>query len=103
MRSSAASTGCRSRASATGHSHSFGGKYVELVPNERIVHTDKFDDPNLAGEMQTTVTLKPVWCGTELNVIQEGIPAVIPTEACYLGWQQSLVLLAQLVEAEIQE
>ena len=88
---------------ATGHSHAFGGKYLELVPNERIVHTDRFDDPNLPGEMQTTVTLKPVSCGTELEVVQEGIPAAIPTEACYLGWQQSLVLLAQLVEAEIQE
>ena len=87
----------------TGSSHSFGGEYVELAPSQRIVHTDKFDDPNLPGEMQTTVTLKPVSCGTELHVVQEGIPAVIPTEACYLGWQQSLVLLAQLVEAEIQE
>jgi uncharacterized protein YndB with AHSA1/START domain len=71
------------------------------VPNERIVHTDKFDDPNLPGEMQTTITLKQVFCGTEIHVVQEGIPALIPPEACYLGWQESLVLLAQLVEAEI--
>jgi uncharacterized protein YndB with AHSA1/START domain len=85
----------------TRHSHSFGGKYLELVPNERIVHTDKFDDPNLPGEMQTTVSLKKVSCGTELNVVQEGIPSGIPVEACYLGWQESLTLLAQLVEAEI--
>jgi uncharacterized protein YndB with AHSA1/START domain len=85
----------------TGHSHSFGGEYLELVPNERIRHTDKFDDRNLPGEMRTTVSLKKVSCGTELNVLQEGIPSVIPVEACYLGWQQSLTLLAQLVEAEI--
>jgi uncharacterized protein YndB with AHSA1/START domain len=87
----------------TGHSHSFGGKYLELVPNERVRHTDKFDDPNLPGEMQTTVSLKKVSCGTEVSIVQEGIPAVIPTEACYLGWQESLVLLAQLVEAEIRD
>jgi uncharacterized protein YndB with AHSA1/START domain len=87
----------------TGHSHSFGGKYLELEPNERIVHTDIFDDPNLPGEMQTTVSLKQVSVGTELNVVQEGIPAAIPTEMCYLGWQDSLKLLAQLVEAEIQD
>ena len=86
---------------ATGHSHAFGGKYLELVPNERIVHSDRFDDPNLPGEMQTTVTLKQVSCGTELDVVQEGIPEVIPLEACHLGWQESLTLLAQLVEAEI--
>jgi uncharacterized protein YndB with AHSA1/START domain len=86
---------------STGHSHSFGGEYLELVPNERIRHTDKFDDPNLTGEMQTTITLKKVFCGTELNVVQEGIPAPIPPEACYMGWQESLTLLAQLVEAEI--
>ena len=86
---------------ATGRSHSFGGKYLELVPSERIRHTDKFDDPNLPGEMQTTVSLKKVSCGTEVSVVQEGIPDAIPTEACYLGWQESLVLLAQLVEAEI--
>ncbi len=85
----------------TGHSPSFGGEYLELVPYERIQHTDKFDDPNLPGEMQTTVSLKQVSCGTELNVVQEGIPEAIPPEACYLGWQESLTLLAQLVEAEI--
>lgn len=84
-----------------GGGHTFGGTYIELVPNERIVHTDKFDDANLPGEMRTTITLKKVSCGTELNVVQEGIPAPIPTEACYLGWQESLVLLAKLVEAEI--
>ena len=86
---------------STAASHSFGGEYVELVPNERICHTDKFDDPNLPGEMRTTVSLKEVFCGTELAVVQEGIPSAIPTEACYLGWQESLTLLAQLVEAEI--
>jgi uncharacterized protein YndB with AHSA1/START domain len=86
---------------STGHSHSFGGKYLELVQNERIRHTDKFDDPNLPGEMQTTISIRQVSCGTELNIVQEGIPAVIPPEACYLGWQESLTLLAQLVEAEI--
>jgi len=85
----------------TGHSHSFGGEYLELVPNERIRHTDKFDDPNLPGTMQVTISLKKVSTGTELSVVQEGIPDVIPTEACYLGWQESLTLLAQLVEAEI--
>jgi uncharacterized protein YndB with AHSA1/START domain len=88
---------------STGNSHSFGGKYLELVPNERIRHTDKFDDPNLSGEMVTTVNLKPVFCGTELSVVQEGIPSAIPAEACYLGWQESLTLLAQLVEPEIPE
>lgn len=87
---------------SNGQSHSFGGQYVELVPNERIRHTDRFDDPNLPGEMQVTISLKQVFCGTELNVLQEGIPEIIPTEACYLGWQESLLLLAQLVEAEIQ-
>lgn len=86
---------------STGHSHSFGGKYLELVPNERIRHTDAFDDPNLPGEMETTISLRPVFCGVELNIVQQGIPEVIPAEACYLGWQESLVLLAQLVEAEI--
>ena len=85
----------------TGQSHSFGGSYLELVPHERIRHTDKFDDPNLPGEMQVTITLKKVSCGTELNIVQEGIPDVIPPEACCLGWQESLTLLAQLVEAEI--
>jgi uncharacterized protein YndB with AHSA1/START domain len=87
----------------TGHSHSFGGAYLELVPNERIRHTDKFDDPQLPGEMQTTITLKKVSCGTELHVVQEGIPEAIPAEACYLGWQESLTLLAQLIEAEIPD
>jgi len=87
----------------TGHSHSFGGEYLELVPCERIKRTDTFDDPNLPGEMQVTISLKKVPCGTELNIVQEGIPEVIPTEACYLGWQESLVLLALLVEAEIPD
>ena len=87
----------------TGHSHSFGGEYLELVPNERIRHTDKFDDPNLPGEMITTVKLRRVFCGTELSVVQEGIPSAIPAEACYLGWQESLTLLAQLVEADIPD
>ena len=85
----------------TGNSHSFGGEYLELLPNERIRHTDKFDDPNLPGTMQVTVSFRKVSCGTELNIVQEGIPEVIPAEACYLGWQDSLALLAQLVEAEI--
>lgn len=88
---------------STGHSHSFGGKYLELLPNERIRHTDAFDDPNLPGEMETTISIKPVFCGVELNIVQQGIPQVIPPEACYLGWQESLALLAQLVEAEIPE
>jgi uncharacterized protein YndB with AHSA1/START domain len=87
----------------TGKSHSFGGEYLELVPHGRIRYTDKFDDPNLPGEIQTTVTLKKVFCGTELNVVQEGVPGVIPAEACYLGWQESLTLLAQLVEPEIPD
>ena len=87
----------------TGNSHSFGGTYVELVPNERIRYTDKFDDPNLSGEMQTSITLKKVSCGTELNIVQEGVPAIIPVEACYLGWQESLALLAKLVEPEIPD
>jgi len=85
----------------TGHSHSFGGKYLELVPNERLRYTDRFDDPNLPGEMQVTVSLKKVSVGTDLSIIQEGVPDVIPPEACYLGWQESLVLLAKLVEPEI--
>ncbi len=85
----------------TGQGHAFGGEYQELVPNERIRYTDRFDDPNLPGEMQVTVTLKKVSVGTELNIVQEGIPAAIPLEACYLGWQESLILLAKLVEAEI--
>ncbi len=87
----------------TGHSHSFGGEFLELVPSERIRHSDKFDDPNLPGVMQTTVTLKKVSVGTELTVVQEGSPSVIPVEGCYLGWQESLTQLAQLVEAEIKE
>ena len=87
----------------TGSSHSFGGEYLELVPNERIRHTDRFDDPNLPGEMQTTITLKNVSCGTELNVVQEGVPEVIPAEGCYVGWQESLILLAKLVEPEIPD
>jgi uncharacterized protein YndB with AHSA1/START domain len=86
---------------SSGHVHAFGGKYLELVPNERIVNTDVFDDPNLPGEMTTTITLKAVSVGTELTAVQQGIPAMIPTEACYLGWQQSLQLLALLVEPEI--
>ena len=87
----------------TGHSHSFGGKYLELVPHERIRHTDAFDDPRLPGEMQTTVSLEKVSCGTEVTVVQEGVPSAIPPEACYLGWQESLILLAKLVEAEIPD
>ncbi len=87
---------------ATGQTHSFGGKYVELVPNERIRITDSFDDPSLPGEMLTTVTLKAVSCGTDFSVVQEGIPEAIPAEACYLGWQESLTLLALLVEAEVK-
>lgn len=87
----------------TGKSHSFGGEFLELVPHERIRYTDRFDDPNLPGIMHVTVTLQQVAFGTEMNVTQEGVPAVIPTEACYLGWQESLILLAKLVEAEISE
>jgi uncharacterized protein YndB with AHSA1/START domain len=87
----------------TGSSHSFGGEFLELKPNELIRHTDRFDDPNLPGEMQTTITLNKVSVGTELNIVQEGVPAVIPAEACYLGWQESLTLLAALVEAEIPD
>ena len=86
---------------SSGHVHAFGGKYLELVPNQRIVNTDVFDDPNLPGQMTTTITLKAVSVGTELTAVQQGIPAMIPTEACYLGWQETLQLLAQLVEAEI--
>jgi uncharacterized protein YndB with AHSA1/START domain len=88
---------------STGKSHSFGGKYLELKPNERLRYTDKFDDANLPGEMLTTITLKQVFCGTEVNITQEGVPGVIPAEACYLGWQESLTLLAKLVEAEIPD
>jgi uncharacterized protein YndB with AHSA1/START domain len=87
----------------TGQSHSFGGDYIELMPHERIRYTGKFDDPNLPGVMQTTVSLRQISYGTELNVVQEGIPDVIPLEACYLGWQESLTLLTKLVEAEITE
>ena len=87
----------------TQKSHSFGGEYLELVPHERIRHTDKFDDPHLPGTMQVTITFKSVFCGTEVNVTQEGIPDVIPREACYLGWQESLTLLGQLVEAAIPD
>jgi uncharacterized protein YndB with AHSA1/START domain len=86
----------------TGQSHSFGGEYLELTPHERIRHTDRFDDPNLPGEIRVTITLKRVAVGTELNIVQEGVPDVIPLEACYLGWQESLALLARLVEAEVQ-
>src|SRR5215472_15819906 len=87
----------------TGRSHSFGGSYVELVPHERIRYTDRSDDPNLQGEMQATISLKKVSCGTELSIVQEGLPDVIPLEACYLGWQESLTLLAKLVVAEIPD
>jgi uncharacterized protein YndB with AHSA1/START domain len=88
---------------SSGQSHAWGGTYTELVPNERIRYSDRFDDPNLSGEMAVTVTLAAVSVGTELNVVQEGIPDAIPVEQCYLGWQESLVLLGKLVEAEIQE
>ncbi len=87
----------------TGHSHAFGGEYLALEPGKRMSYTAGFDDPNLPGRMQTTVTLREVFCGVEMHIRQEGIPALIPAEACYLGWQESLVLLAQLVEAEIKE
>jgi uncharacterized protein YndB with AHSA1/START domain len=87
----------------TGSSHSFGGEYLDLKPNELIRHTDKFDDPNLPGTMHTTIVLKQVLVGTEVSITQEGVPAVIPPEACYLGWQESLTLLAKLVEAEIPD
>ncbi|HZM69303.1 MAG TPA: SRPBCC family protein [Candidatus Cryosericum sp.] len=88
---------------STGQSHAFGGEYIELTPNERIRHTDQFEDPNLPGEMLTTITLRKVSCGTDLSVVQEGIPDSIPVESCYLGWQESLGLLALLVEAEIPD
>jgi uncharacterized protein YndB with AHSA1/START domain len=88
---------------ATGTSHFFGGTYTELTPNERIRYTDKFEDPNMPGEMQVSVTLAEVSCGTELNIVQEGVPEMIPAAACYLGWQESLILLAKLVEAEIPD
>ncbi len=87
----------------TGNEHSFGGTYHELVPNKRLRYTDKFDDPNLPGEMMVTVDIKPVVCGTELNIVQENIPSVIPVEMCYLGWQESLAQLANLVEPDIKE
>ena len=87
----------------TGSSHTFGGTYTELTPHERIRYTDKFDDANLPGEMQVTIEFKKVLCGTELHITQEGVPAVIPAEMCYLGWQESLILLAQLVEPEIPD
>jgi uncharacterized protein YndB with AHSA1/START domain len=87
----------------TGRSHSFGGEYIELVPNERLRYTDKFDDPNMPGQIQVTVTLKEVSVGTDLNIVQEGVPDVIPLEACYLGWQESLSHLAKLVEPEISQ
>ena len=87
----------------TGHGHSFGGDYLELVPHEQIRYTGKFDDANLPGVMQTTVSLRAVFCGTEVNIVQEGIPEAIPVEACYLGWQESLMLLIKLVEAEIRQ
>jgi uncharacterized protein YndB with AHSA1/START domain len=87
----------------TSQSHSFGGEYTELVPNQRLRYTDRFDDPNLTGEIQVSVTLKPVSVGTELNIVQEGLPDVIPLEACYLGWQDSLQNLAKLVEPEINQ
>lgn len=88
---------------STGHSHSFGGTYLELVPHELIRYTDRFDDANLPGVMHVTITMNKVSVGTELNIVQEGVPEVIPAEACYLGWQESLVLLAKLVEAEIPD
>ena len=88
---------------STGNSHFFGGEYLELVENERLVYSDRFDDPNLPGEMRTTIVLKPVSCGTELSIEQGGIPDMIPTEMCYLGWQESLQLLAQLVQAEVPD
>jgi uncharacterized protein YndB with AHSA1/START domain len=87
----------------SGKSHSFGGEYLELVPNERIHHTDTFDDPNLPGEMHVTITLARVLVGTDVQIVQDNLPDVIPVEACYLGWQESLTLLAQLVEAEIPD
>ena len=88
---------------SSGKSHSFGGEYIELTPNERLRYTDRFTDPNMPGEMMTTIELKKVSVGTELNIVQEGVPAFIPAEACYLGWQESLALLKLLVEAEIPD
>ena len=86
---------------SSGNAHAFGGTYVELVPNERILYTDAFDDPNLPGEMRTTITLRAVSCGTDMTIVQEGLPEMIPVEMCYLGWQESLAQLAKLVEPEI--
>jgi uncharacterized protein YndB with AHSA1/START domain len=88
---------------STGRGHSFGGSYLELLPEERICYTDRFDDPNLKAEMRTTVSLRKVSCGTELSIVQEGLPEVLPVELCYLGWQESLMLLAKLVEPEIPD
>lgn len=88
---------------STGNTHSFGGEYLELVPNLRLRYTDRFDDPGLPGTMETTVVLREIFCGTELNIVQERIPEQIPVEACYLGWQESLALLARLVEADVRE
>ena len=88
---------------STGQSHAFGGEFVEMTPHERLRYTDRFDDPNLPGLMQTTVEIRAVSCGADLSIVQEGIPEIIPVEACYQGWQESLVLLAQLVEAEVKE
>jgi uncharacterized protein YndB with AHSA1/START domain len=87
----------------TGHSHGFGGEYLELVPEQRVVYTDVFDDPNLPGEMKTTVSMKAVSVGVEVHIVQEGVPDIIPAEACYLGWQESLEYLAMLVEPDIQQ
>ena len=87
----------------TGDSHAFGGEYIALIPHECIQYTDKFYDPNLPGDMRTTITFKPVFCGTEVYIEQIGVPEVIPVEACYLGWQESLILLAKLVEAEVTD
>ncbi|MGH8797102.1 MAG: SRPBCC domain-containing protein, partial [Caldimonas sp.] len=88
---------------ATGNGHSFGGEYRELIPNEKIHYTDSFDDPNLAGQMRTTISLRQVSCGTELTIVQDGVPEVIPVEMCYLGWQESLAQLAKLVEPEVPD
>lgn len=88
---------------STGSSHTFGGTYLELQPNERIRYNDRFDDPNLPGEMQVIITLREIFCGTDLLIVQEGVPEVIPPEACYMGWQESLTMLAQLVEASIPD
>src|SRR5215472_11461758 len=102
-RKSVASLECPSGILPRGNCHSFGGEYIELLPHERLRYTDKFDDPNLPGQIQVTVTLKKVSLGTELNIVQEGLPDAIPPEACYLGWQESLRNLAKLVEPEINQ